>query len=133
QAYVRAAMQQGYSILVFPGGGREVLKRQGEQYQLIWKQRYGFLKLAQEFNYDLVPFAALGADEVYEIGFNANKIIQHKYFQTLLKLQQLNELVRHADVITSQLIHRLPNSLLFYFQFIPRLPLAQVKTQEELI
>lgn len=44
QHYVRAVMQQGYSILVFPGGGREVLKRQGEQYQLIWKQRYGFFK-----------------------------------------------------------------------------------------
>ena len=43
-AYVREAMQQGYSILVFPGGGREVLKREGEQYHLIWKQRYGFFK-----------------------------------------------------------------------------------------
>jgi len=32
QDYVRSAMQQGYSILVFPGGGREVLKREGEQY-----------------------------------------------------------------------------------------------------
>ena len=53
QHYVRAVMQQGYSILVFPGGGREVLKRQGEQYQLIWKQRYGFLKLAQEFSQEL--------------------------------------------------------------------------------
>ncbi len=31
QHYVRAVMQQGYSILVFPGGGREVLKRQGER------------------------------------------------------------------------------------------------------
>ena len=37
QDYVRSAMQQGYSILVFPGGGREVLKQEGEQYQLIWK------------------------------------------------------------------------------------------------
>ncbi len=45
--YVRSVMQQGYSILVFPGGGREVLKRKGEAYQLIWKQRYGFLKLAK--------------------------------------------------------------------------------------
>ena len=73
-AYVREAMRQGYSILVFPGGGREVLKREGEQYQLIWKQRYGFLKLAQEFGYDIVPFAALGGDEVFDIGFDANRL-----------------------------------------------------------
>ena len=59
QDYVRSAMQQGYSILVFPGGGREVLKREGEQYQLIWKERYGFLKLAQEFQYDIVPLLHL--------------------------------------------------------------------------
>lgn len=133
QHYVRAVMQQGYSILVFPGGGREVLKRQGEQYQLIWKQRYGFLKLAQEFNYDIVPFAALGGDEVYEIGFDANKIIQHKYFQKLLKVPQLNKLLRQGDVIPSLPKRLFPKRLPFYFQFMPRQLIARVQTQEELI
>ena len=93
-AYVREAMQQGYSILVFPGGGREVLKREGEQYKLIWKQRYGFLKLAQEFGYDIVPFSALGGDEVFDIGFDANKVVQHQQ-SNLPRMNTRHRIHRH--------------------------------------
>lgn len=131
-AYVREAMQQGYSILVFPGGGREVLKREGEQYQLIWKQRYGFLKLAQEFGYDIVPFAALGGDEVFDIGFNANKVVQHQYFQKLLQVPQLNRLLRKGEVIPSLPKHFIPKRLPFYFKFMPRQSLMHIENLEQL-
>ena len=130
--YIRAAMQQGYSILVFPGGGREVLKRKGEAYQLIWKQRYGFLKLAQEFNYDIVPFAALGGDEVFELGFDANQIIKSKCFQKLLKLPQLDKLLRHGDVIPSLPKNLIPKRVPFYFQFMPRQNLMNIENVEQL-
>ncbi|AYA68350.1 glycerol acyltransferase [Acinetobacter sp. WCHA55] len=131
-AYVREAMQQGYSILVFPGGGREVLKREGEQYQLIWKQRYGFLKLAQEFGYDIVPFSALGGDEVFDIGFDANKVVQHQYFQELLQVPQLNRLLRKGDVVPSLPKHLIPKRLPFYFKFMPRQSLMHIENLEQL-
>lgn len=131
-AYVREAMQQGYSILVFPGGGREVLKREGEQYQLIWKQRYGFLKLAQEFGYDIVPFAALGGDEVFDIGFDANKVVQHQYFQKLLQVPQLSRLLRKGEVIPSLPKHLIPKRLPFYFRFMPRQSLMHIENLEQL-
>lgn len=131
-AYVREAMQQGYSILVFPGGGREVLKREGEQYQLIWKQRYGFLKLAQEFGYDIVPFAALGGDEVFDIGFDANKVVQHQYFQKLLQVPQLSRLLRKGEVIPSLPKHLIPKRLPFYFKFMPRQSLMHIENIEQL-
>lgn len=131
-AYVREAMQQGYSILVFPGGGREVLKREGEQYQLIWKQRYGFLKLAQEFGYDIVPFAALGGDEVFDIGFDANKVVQHQYFQKLLQVPQLSRLLRKGEVIPSLPKHLIPKRLPFYFKFMPRQSLMHIENLEQL-
>ena len=131
-AYVREAMQQGYSILVFPGGGREVLKREGEQYHLIWKQRYGFLKLAQEFGYDIVPFAALGGDEVFDIGFDANKVVQHQYFQKLLQVPQLNRLLRKGEVIPSLPKHLIPKRLPFYFKFMPRQSLMHIENLEQL-
>lgn len=130
--YVREAMQQGYSILVFPGGGREVLKREGEQYQLIWKQRYGFLKLAQEFGYDIVPFAALGGDEVFDIGFDANKVVQHQYFQKLLQVPQLSRLLRKGEVIPSLPKHLIPKRLPFYFKFMPRQSLMHIENLEQL-
>ncbi|KUG38459.1 glycerol acyltransferase [Acinetobacter johnsonii] len=131
-AYVREAMRQGYSILVFPGGGREVLKREGEQYQLIWKQRYGFLKLAQEFGYDIVPFAALGGDEVFDIGFDANKVVQHQYFQKLLQVPQLSRLLRKGEVIPSLPKHFIPKRLPFYFKFMPRQSLMHIENLEQL-
>jgi 1-acyl-sn-glycerol-3-phosphate acyltransferase len=131
-AYVREAMQQGYSILVFPGGGREVLKREGEQYQLIWKQRYGFLKLAQEFGYDIVPFSALGGDEVFDIGFDANKVVQHQYFQKLLQVPQLSRLLRKGEVIPSLAKHLIPKRLPFYFKFMPRQSLMHIENLEQL-
>ena len=131
-AYVREAMQQGYSILVFPSGGREVLKREGEQYHLIWKQRYGFLKLAQEFGYDIVPFAALGGDEVFDIGFDANKVVQHQYFQKLLQVPQLNRLLRKGEVIPSLPKHLIPKRLPFYFKFMPRQSLMHIENLEQL-
>ncbi len=131
-AYVREAMQQGYSILVFPGGGREVLKREGEQYHLIWKQRYGFLKLSQEFGYDIVPFAALGGDEVFDIGFDANKVVQHQYFQKLLQVPQLSRLLRKGEVIPSLPKHLIPKRLPFYFKFMPRQSLMHIENLEQL-
>ena len=82
----REAMSQGYSILVFPGGGREVVKRKGEEYQLIWKERYGFLELAQEYGYDIAPFVALGGDDVFDLAYDANSLLDQKWFQKILSI-----------------------------------------------
>lgn len=72
----RALMRAGESILVFPGGGREVFKRRGERYHLIWKQRIGFARLAIEFGYPIVPFAAVGADDCYDIVADGNDLMR---------------------------------------------------------
>lgn len=133
QEYVRKMMSQGYSILVFPGGGREVMKREGEQYRLIWKQRYGFLKLAQEFQYDLVPFSALGGDEIFEIGLNAQAVIDHPYFQKILKIPTLRKLLRHGDVIPSLPKNIIPKRVPFYFQFSERVSVNHIHTEQDLM
>ncbi len=54
-------------ILVFPGGAREAFKNKGEQYQLIWKKRTGFAKMAIKHGCPIIPFAAVGAEECYQI------------------------------------------------------------------
>jgi 1-acyl-sn-glycerol-3-phosphate acyltransferase len=64
---VRALMHDRQEILVFPGGAREVFKQRGEAYRLIWKQRLGFARLAIEFGYPIVPFAAVGAEEMLDV------------------------------------------------------------------
>lgn len=62
-----ALMRQGAHILVFPGGAREVFKHKGEAYQLIWKDRFGFVQLAIEHGYTITPYATVGAEEAFDV------------------------------------------------------------------
>ncbi len=67
RANCEALMRAGDSILVFPGGAREVFKHKGERYHLLWKHRVGFAALAIAHRYPIVPFAAVGAEECFDI------------------------------------------------------------------
>ncbi len=67
---VRALMRDQQTILVFPGGSREVNKRRGQQYQLLWGERMGFARLAIERGYPVVPCAAVGADDMLDVIVN---------------------------------------------------------------
>jgi 1-acyl-sn-glycerol-3-phosphate acyltransferase len=64
---VRALIRDRQTILVFPGGAREVNKRRGQQYQLLWRERIGFARLAIEQGYPVVPVAAVGAEEMLDV------------------------------------------------------------------
>jgi len=68
----RALLAAGEAVLVYPGGGREVAKRKGEKYQLLWKERVGFARLAIEAGCPIVPFGAVGAEESYDILLDAD-------------------------------------------------------------
>lgn len=59
-------MRHGETILVFPGGGREMPKFKGEDYQLFWKGRSGFARLAIAHDYPIVPVGLVGGDDVYQ-------------------------------------------------------------------
>lgn len=68
-------MRAGQSVLVFPGGAREVFKRKGEAYHLMWKERLGFVEMAIQHGYPIVPFAAVGAEEAYRIVWDAEEML----------------------------------------------------------
>jgi 1-acyl-sn-glycerol-3-phosphate acyltransferase len=68
----RALLGASEAVLVYPGGGREVAKRKGEKYQLLWKERVGFARLAIEAGCPIVPFGAVGAEESYDILLDAD-------------------------------------------------------------
>jgi 1-acyl-sn-glycerol-3-phosphate acyltransferase len=69
---VRALMRDHQTILVYPGGAREVNKRRGQQYQLLWGERMGFARLAIEQGYPIVPVAAVGADDMLDVTVDQN-------------------------------------------------------------
>lgn len=58
-------MRQSKTILVFPGGGRDMLKFKGAEYTLQWERRSGFARLAIEHDYPIVPVGLMGGDDVY--------------------------------------------------------------------
>ncbi|MDT5339221.1 MAG: hypothetical protein QOD90_4726, partial [Mycobacterium sp.] len=61
----RELMRHDEPILVFPGGGREIVKFKGEEYILRWQGRAGFARLAVENDYPIVPVGLVGGDDVY--------------------------------------------------------------------
>jgi 1-acyl-sn-glycerol-3-phosphate acyltransferase len=61
----RELMRHDQTILVFPGGGREIPKFKGEEYTLRWQGRSGFARIAMENGYPIVPVGLVGGDDVY--------------------------------------------------------------------
>jgi 1-acyl-sn-glycerol-3-phosphate acyltransferase len=61
----RELMRHDETILVFPGGGREIAKYKGEEHTLRWQGRAGFARVSVENDYPIVPVALVGGDDVY--------------------------------------------------------------------
>jgi hypothetical protein len=70
----RALMAHDQDILVFPGGAHEAVKASRDRYTLQWKDRLGFVRLAAEFGYTIVPFALVGPDEFYEYWLDSEQV-----------------------------------------------------------
>ncbi len=68
--------ESGEAVLVFPGGGREVMKHKDERYQLIWKERIGFAHLAIRHGVPIVPFASVGVEDMFDVVADADDILR---------------------------------------------------------
>ena len=132
-----ALMESGQSIIVFPGGAREVMRRKGEKYQLIWKKRTGFARLAIEHGYDIIPFASVGADDCFDIVIDANDIQRNTTAQKFLKTFNLNDKLRGGDIlppIPAGLGYLpIPKPQRFYFSFGERISTLDVTQDEQAI
>ncbi len=62
-----ALLAAGEAVLVFPGGAREVYKRRDQRYELLWGQRTGFARMAIAAGCPIVPFAAVGAEDRFDV------------------------------------------------------------------
>ncbi|MEZ5555536.1 lysophospholipid acyltransferase family protein [Haliea sp.] len=61
-----ALMAHGQDLLVFPGGAHEAVKPNRLRYQLQWKERFGFIRMAAQYGYTIMPFGIVGPDEFYD-------------------------------------------------------------------
>jgi 1-acyl-sn-glycerol-3-phosphate acyltransferase len=114
-------MRRGEHVLVFPGGNREVNKRKGEKYQLIWEQRTGFAKIAIQHGYPIVPFAAVGAEEMLDVLVDDNNPIYAKFTEIVKKTTgwPMQPLVRGIGPTV------IPRPERLYFSFGKPIPTAE--------
>ncbi|HEX7480146.1 MAG TPA: lysophospholipid acyltransferase family protein [Polyangiales bacterium] len=60
-------LKQGELVVVYPGGVDDSLKLDEQRYELQWKQRAGFAKVALRAQVPIIPVVGLGIDEMYSV------------------------------------------------------------------
>lgn len=126
-----ALMKAGQHVLVFPGGGREVMRRKGEAYRLVWKQRTGFARLAIEHGYDIIPFGSVGPDEAFDILLDANDVMATPLWRWLVSRYGVDAKTRGGDMIPPVVRGigptLIPRPQRYYFGFGQRISTRRLK------
>lgn len=60
-------LRQGELVVVYPGGVDDSFKLSSEAYRLQWGERAGFARVAAAAGVPVVPVAAVGVDELFEV------------------------------------------------------------------
>jgi 1-acyl-sn-glycerol-3-phosphate acyltransferase len=58
-------------VVVLPGGLRESVKPHELRYRLLWGHRYGFIRASLRHGAPIVPLAAIGGDDIFDLAGNA--------------------------------------------------------------
>lgn len=93
-----AMMKDGQDLIVFPGGAHEAVKPISERYELQWKDRVGFVKLAARHGYTIMPFGCVGPDEFYGHLIEGKDIPDSALGGVLRRLGLLNDDLR-TDIL----------------------------------
>lgn len=93
-----ALMKDGQDLIVFPGGAHEAVKPASEMYELQWKERYGFVKLAAKHGYTIMPFGLVGPDEFYGHLIEGQEIPDSSLGKILRRAGLINDDLR-ADIL----------------------------------
>jgi 1-acyl-sn-glycerol-3-phosphate acyltransferase len=103
---VLSLMSEGKDLLLYPGGTYEAVKSPQRRYQLMWKQRYGFIRFAAQAGYTIVPVAAVGPDEYFDQYLSGPEVQQTQLIQWLTTIGLLSSDMR------SDLVPPLPAGML---------------------
>jgi 1-acyl-sn-glycerol-3-phosphate acyltransferase len=60
-------LRQGELVIVYPGGVDDSLKLSSQRYQLQWKTRAGFARVAMAAGVPIIPVVGYGIDEMYTV------------------------------------------------------------------
>jgi len=126
-------MKRGDSLVVFPGGTREICKKKGEEYILKWSDRRGFVRMAMEHGYDIIPVAAVGAEETYTVVRDANDILQSPFGKFLKVIGVAEKYFKNGELMPP-VVRGIGDSIIprpakLYFSFGKRISTARYKAK----
>ena len=87
-----ALMEDGQDLLVFPGGAAEANKTAAEKYSLVWRERYGFVRMAAQHGYNITPFGMVGPDDWWEHAIEGRDILNSRLVKILQKRGLIGEI-----------------------------------------
>lgn len=107
-------LSQGEMILLFPGGGREVCRRRGEENTVIWQEKANFIRIAAKYDAIIVPFSTVGADDSVEILLDGEELKQLPWIGQRVRdfLEERGLPEEHVAPVTTP-----PRPVQFYFKF----------------
>jgi 1-acyl-sn-glycerol-3-phosphate acyltransferase len=131
-----AIMERQENLVVYPGGTREICKKKGEAYELKWQDRTGFVRMAMQYGYDIIPVAAVGAEEAFTITRDADDILQHTLIGRLLTQTGLAEKLFKGGELLPPMIRGVghtifPKPVKLYFSFGRRISTRRYKSKYE--
>ncbi|WRX19848.1 Diacylglycerol acyltransferase - like 6 [Theobroma cacao] len=111
-------------VLLYPGGLREALHRKGEEYKLFWPEESEFVRMAARFGAKIVPFGAVGEDDVAEVVLDYNDLVKIPWQRT--QIEEMTELsmklrpdatgeVANQQVYTPWMVPKFPGRFYFFF------------------
>ena len=80
----QALLEQEEIVTIMPGGSREAFKPSRERYQLMWKRRKGFVRLAIQTGSPIIPAVCIGNDELYHVFLDGYELSERIYGKGVL-------------------------------------------------
>ncbi|KOM38357.1 hypothetical protein LR48_Vigan03g173900 [Vigna angularis] len=111
-------------MLLYPGGMREALHRKGEEYKLFWPEQSEFVRMAARFGAKIVPFGAVGEDDLGQVVFDYDDLVKIPYFRTEIESLTSEVTQLRGDVggeVANQQVHmplilpKVPGRFYYYF------------------
>ncbi|CAJ1789841.1 unnamed protein product [Sphenostylis stenocarpa] len=104
-------------VLLYPGGMREALHRKGEEYKLFWPEQSEFVRMAARFGAKIVPFGAVGEDDLGQVVFDYDDLVQIPYFRS-----EIESLTSEATQLRSDLGGEVANQQVHMPLIMPKVP-----------
>ncbi|MCP5203376.1 MAG: acyltransferase family protein [Pseudomonadales bacterium] len=91
-----ALFEAGKDALLFPGGAYEANKDLAHRYEIMWKQRTGFTRMAARHGVPIVPLGIVGPDEWFGRYMDRSEVAK-SWLGKLLKRAGASEDFLHSD------------------------------------